>query len=290
MPPDPPVWSEEPRPTTPAPTPVGPAVAASGPSPAGAAAPGVAPPARTPWVRDEGAARHETLAAERWTVEGMSKVVRDADVGRLDYHGTVSIGGKLRAAAIQGEGPLEVLGPVTIDGTATIKGTCRFDQGLTAGGLAVDGAIGVRGAVTVRELARLEGEARFGGAVHAGRLVGRGALTVRGALTAERVNFDVSRDSTVESITADTVQITRPSQPPIRIPGLTPDPPTLTVLTIEAKEAILEGVSVEVLRADRVVLGADCHVARLIGNVVAADPRSHLGPESRSKPPYGIWR
>ena len=128
------------------------------------------------------------------------------------------------------------------------------------------------------------GRARFG------RFVGRGTLRAPGEFSADSVALEVERDSSIGTLLAGSVIVTRPSAPPFKVPFFGKERPRLKVLRIEASEVHLEGVDVEVLRADRIALGPDCHVARVIGEVMAVDPSSHVGPESRSPPPHGISR
>ncbi|HEY6238897.1 MAG TPA: hypothetical protein VIZ68_06925, partial [Thermoplasmata archaeon] len=65
---------------------------------------------------------------------------------------------------------------------------------------------------------------------------------------------------------------------------------TFEVRTIEAKEADLEGVVAEYVRADRIALGPGCQIARIDGEVTRVHASSHVGPVSRSPAPYGLTR
>jgi len=59
---------------------------------------------------------------------------------------------------------------------------------------------------------------------------------------------------------------------------------------IEAESVKLEGVKVAFVRAPQVILGRGCHVTEVDGTIVRRHPSSHVGPESRSLPPYGLRR
>ncbi len=279
-----------PSPSTNPPAPVASAPSVpSAPTPPPTSAPAPVP-ARAGTIRESGAVRRDSVRAERWLADGMAKVLGDVDVDALEFTGRLSIGGRLSAGTFRVDGAVEVLGAVVVRDLVEVKGSARFESGIEAGALTVLGPLRAPGPVRVGGVGRIDGEATLGKGADFGTLIGRGGLQVPGPLAAQRVAYEITRDSAVESITSPTVGITRPSAPPFRIPGLTPDRPTLKVLRMEAEEVRLEGVTVEVLKADRIVLGPDCHVARLFGTVAEADPTSHVGPESRSPPPHGIWR
>jgi len=268
---------------------VAPSAAGPAPIPGPTPAPSTAP-ARERWLRTVGAGRYPSVLAERWTVQGMAKVTGDADATALEAQGSVSVGGVLRAGNVSIEGSLEVSGTAHIEGRAEIQGPARFDRSVDAGDLEVAGTLQVQGPVVVRGLARWAGETVLHADARCGRLVVEGAIESPGALDAESVAIHFDRDSRIETLRAPTITVTRPAGLPFKLPLIGKDPPTLTVLRMEGSHVELQGTDVEFLRADQIVLGPGCHVARVIGDVVKVDPTSHVGPESRSPPPYGIRR
>ena len=268
-----------------------PSPGATGGPPAGAPAAAPPYPSRDGWIQDSGAVRRDSVRASRWTVRGAAKITGPVDVDVLEVDGTLSVGGALRAGALTVRGPIEVAGPARIEGRAAIHGPARFAQGIEAGELEIEGALNVSNGLRVAGLARIAGDAVLSGEARIGRWAGEGALTVRGTIRAERFAFRADRDSRLGTLIAGSVTVQRP--PPalpfhLKIPFFGTERPTVDALRIECSDADLDGVTVEVLRADRIVLGPDCHVARAIGTLVRVDRRAHVGPESRSPPPYGI--
>ena len=238
-----------------------------------------------------GAVRRDAVWAVHWSARGQTKVTGNADAEIVDVEGPLSVGGDLRAGSLRVDGPLEVLGSVIVEGPAKLDGGVRIDGGFAAHTLESSGPFLVRGALKVDGVAQFAGEVLFERDAQVGRLVGSGNLEIPGTLTADQMVFDVERDSTIGTLRASSVVVTRPAALlPFKLPFIGKERPTLTVLRIEAHEVRLDGVSVEYLKAERIFLGPNCHVARVSGEVVSADPSAHVGPESRSPPPYGISR
>ncbi|HEV2519732.1 MAG TPA: polymer-forming cytoskeletal protein [Thermoplasmata archaeon] len=273
--------------------PTGPPSPSAPPSVAPSAERGPTDPAgpRPPWIRDDGASLRAQVIADRWSVRGAAKVTGNVEVDTVEIDGALSIGGTLRARRLTVHGAFEVLGMAQVAERVELRGPARFSQGFHAGDLDVEGALAVQGPLEVGGLAQIAGDATLAGDVHCGRLVGSGGLTVPGRLTADRIAFDLHRDSSIGTLLAGSVLFTRPAAKlPFRLPFIGQERPILTALRIEAMEVQLEGVTAELVRAERISLGPGCHVARVIGPVVAVDPSSHVGPESRSPPPHGISR
>lgn len=241
-------------------------------------------------MKDTGPVRRDSVLADRWTGRGASKVTGHVDAGIVDIEGALTVGGTLRAGSLRIVGPLDVVGPARVDGAAEIVGPARCGQSFEAGDLESRGPFSVRGPIQVPGLAQFQGDVTLADRATFGRFVGAGSLEAPRGLTAGSVTLEVHRDSSIGQITAGSVVVKRPPGPPFKMPFFGKERPRLTVLRIEASEVRLDGVDVEVVRADRVDLGADCHVARVIGEVRSVDPSSHIGPESRSPPPYGIHR
>ncbi|MCI4357619.1 MAG: polymer-forming cytoskeletal protein [Thermoplasmata archaeon] len=270
----------------PATAPSAPAESTGGPQPP----PAPSAPGRERWIQDSGATLRDWVFAERWTVQGVAKVRGKVDADSVEVHGSLSVGGDLRAGSMRMNGPLEVDGIAHVDARAVLHGAARFAQALEAADLEIDGSLRARGPLRVSGDARWTGEVVLLAEARVGRFVGSGSLEAPGAITADRFSFEVLRPSTIGTLRASSVDITRPSALPFRIPFIGTDRPTLTVLRIEASEVRLEGVSAELIQADRIVLGPDCHIARVIGEVLAVDRSSHVGPESRSPRPHGLSR
>ena len=76
----------------PGPPPPGPALPSTGP-PGTPVVPAAISPARTPWVRDEGPVKHESIWAERWSAQGATKVTGNVDAEGIDIEGALTVGG-----------------------------------------------------------------------------------------------------------------------------------------------------------------------------------------------------
>jgi hypothetical protein len=290
------VASEPNVPASPGPAPAPPVAPAAGGPPA-RPVPGTppsappTPPPREPWVRDVGPVRRDAVWAVRWSARGLTKVTGNVDAEIIDVEGPLSIGGDLKAGSLRVEGPLEVLGSVHVDGPAKLDGGVRIGGRFGSHTLESTGPFLVRGALRVDGVANFAGEVLLEGDAQFGRLVGSGSLGASQTVSAEQVVFHVERDSTIGTLLARSIVVTRPpALLPFKLPLIGKERPTLTVLRIEGQDVRLDGVSVEYLKAERIVLGPDCHVARVSGEVVSADASAHVGPESRSPPPHGISR
>ena len=241
-----------------------------------------------PAVVDRGTVAHAEVRAGRWSVRGIAKVAGNVDAGIVELDGTVVVGGTLTAQELSSRGSLEARGPCVVHGR-----------------LLAHGAFDAAGLVQARE-ARLEGSSRVGGELVSegdlrvrGRLHGssvscRGALEIRGAATLPGSIVAASVEAALTGETALGVVRCRE----LRLRGPAPNlvqrvlgaAATATVERVEAETVVLENVRVRFVRAGRVELGRNAHVATLEGTVVRSHPTSRLGPESWSRPPVGLTR
>lgn len=270
-------------------------------SPLPAAAPTAAPPTvpapPLETIRDSGAVQHDAVRALRWTSRGAAKVLGNVDVGSMEGSGLVSVGGTWNAQSTSISGSVEVGGAAKVAGALQLSGSSRFGGPLEIGSLEARGALAAAGDLSSGGLVHAVGELELASGLSAERFVGEGAVTIHAGITAGSVDLILHHDSRAEFVRARVVRIARPpsllSFPlpfGLRLAGITLPTATFTTLRIDATEADLEGVSAEYVRADRIRLGRDCHIARLDGTIVARHPTAHVGPESRSPAPYGLRR
>lgn len=260
-------------------------------TPAPAASPRPAPPSpnapilppRVGEVQDSGAGHHGSIAALRWTSLGVSKVLGDVHVGAADLSGAVAVRGTFDADRVRVRGTLEVQGAARVAEELVLSGDARFLAELSAGSMRADGSMEVRGTLAVAQALQWSGHLDAGGDVSADSVSFDGRLTARGGLVARRVEGRLREASTVASIRARTLTLDRHA-PLFGRKG------ALSVLRIEAEEVRLSGTVCQYLKADRITLGPDCHIARLDGTVLARHPSAHVGPESSSPRPYGLSR
>ncbi|MFZ0699859.1 MAG: hypothetical protein WAN74_06715 [Thermoplasmata archaeon] len=267
-------------------------------SPSPSSAPGTPPilahPAATPplpravQILDRGAVRRESVRAETWAIDGTAKVLGDVDVSQADLRGFVTIAGTLTADRVLARGELEVVGVLTARGTLEARGQCRTFADVSAGDAGFDGIVHVGGTLRVTRLLQARGQLAVGGSVTAGFFQSDGRFEIRGTLRAPRIQATVRGASHIGTVEGDDVQFKLPARPPILRSIL--QSPTLDIDRIEARSVHLEGVTVQYLRADRIIVGRNCHVVRHDGTIVSCHSSSHLGPESRSPRPPGMSR
>ncbi len=236
---------------------------------------------------DRGTVRREEVRADRWSVRGVAKVTRDVDVGRADLDGLVSVAGRLSAEAVRARGALEVFGPVDVRGTFEARGDVRGGGALHAGDLDLDGPNRVDGAISVDRRAHVRGllhAPSFDGGI----LEISGSATVAGELRALQVQADLSGPSEIGMVVARSVRVHGHS-PNLLDKALFREARS-TVARIEAESVDLANVRVGFVRATSLVLGPGAHVTAVEGNVVRRHPKSRVGPESESVPPFGLRR
>ncbi len=262
------------------------AAAASVPvAPAPAAAP---PPPLTGQVLDRGTTRRESVRSQIWATDGTAKVLGNVEVGQVDLRGFVTIGGTLTSDRVLVRGELEVIGETVVQGAREVRGQCRTFANVSARDAGFDGIVHVGGALRVDRLLQSHGQLEVDASVRAGLFESDGRFEISGDLDAPRVRATLRGTSRVGTIRADDVQLKLPARPPIlRSIGASA---SLDIDRIEANSVVIEGVTVQYIRADRIVVGRKCHVVRYDGTVVSCHSSSHLGPESRSPPPPGMSR
>lgn len=239
---------------------------------------------RTAEVRHVGSAREPSLRAVRWFAQGAVKILGDVDVSEARLSGQVGIGGRCTAGELVALGPLEILGDCRVSGKLTAHGSLHIGGSLEAGDLDARGPVFIGGPARVAFNWKSVGEAHVNGNLKAAEVEFDGRLTVAGDIEARRVHGRLVGTSGVRTIRADEVTLRRPS-------GFLPSPRgTLDADRIEAQLVHLEGVDCEYIVAEEIRLGPHTHVTAVEGRVVERHATAHVGPESRSLPPHGLWR
>jgi cytoskeletal protein CcmA (bactofilin family) len=228
----------------------------------------------------------DSLRARRWSAAGAVKVLGNVEVESATVSGSVAVGGTLDAGELASSGALDVYGAVKVRTRLRVRGATHLRGPVDVGELEGSGEVNVVGPLRATGLVHISGALELASSLHADRLVGNGTVHILGDAEATQVELRLHRASRIGSLKAEGVVVRR--RPGLPIPGLTK--PTLAVARIDAKTVELEGVDCGYLRADRITLGPDCHIARLEGKVVARHPSARVGPESRTPPPYGLTR
>jgi cytoskeletal protein CcmA (bactofilin family) len=209
-------------------------------------------------------------------------VLGDVEVDLADLRGLVSVRGSLKAQSVTAHGTLDIGGPVDVSDTLSTEGETTLRASVRAGHVESRGALTIAADLTASRSIRSHGAVRVGGNVTTPRLDFDGRLEVTGGIVVTELSGRITGTSRATTIQAERVVVRRG--------GLAGRRATLEVLTIETKEAVLEGVVAEYVRADRIVVGPGCQIARIDGAVTGVHPSSHVGPVSRSPAPYGLTR
>jgi cytoskeletal protein CcmA (bactofilin family) len=241
-----------------------------------------APPARSGEIRDAGAVRRESVHAQRWSARGAVKVLGDVDVDEATVAGLSSIRGNVTGGSVSASGTLDIVGSVRLTGGFHASGTTTVGKGLQAGEVDLSGAVSIRGPVQVQGRAGWKGSLELTEGLTADRVDFEGRGEIPGAVVAKELVGRLRGESKFGTIQADHVRITRPSRLFERS--------GLHVLTIEAHEVELEGVDAQYVKAERIALGPGCQIARVEGTITRQHASAHVGPASRTPPPYGLSR
>lgn len=234
-------------------------------------------------VREVGSVRRASIQARSYTLLGTGKVVGDATLGRGDVQGFLTVGGRLAADEFRCDGGLEVGSTTTVKGHLDLRGDAELGGAVSAGEVHSKGTVRVAGSIQVNGLATIDGVLVSTGPVTTRGLTLTGGLTVGGTIEAPTVTIRLRKASRATSILSPHVRIVRAS------PFLSSST-TLAVDRIEGVEVELEGVDCEYVRAERVRLGAGCHVTRLDGAILRRHRTAVVGPLSRVDPPFGMSR
>lgn len=160
-------------------------------------------------------------------------------------------GGIYKNVNIQGvskvDGDVECV-DCTIEGVATIFG------GVQGKKIHVKGKAEVQGDI-LGDVVNLEGQIKIRGKCDAEKFISTGAVTVSGLLNAGDVRIQLYGPSRVREIGAETIRVEK--EPGRSIFGRLK---TLSVETIEGDEIYLENTKAKVVRGNRVVIGAGCHI------------------------------
>jgi len=239
-------------------------------------------PPRSGEIQDAGAVRRDSVRAQRWSASGAAKILGDVDVDEATLSGLASIRGQLLGGSVAASGTLDVGGSVRLTGTFRTAGTATIGHGVQAADVDSSGALSVAGPVQASGTVRWKGALDTTEGITAGRVDFEGSASVAGAIVATQLEGRLRGGSKVGSITADRVRITRPA----RLFGHS----ELHVLTIEAKEVELEAVTAQHVKAERIALGPGCQIAGVEGTITRQHASAHVGPASRTPPPYGLMR
>ena len=250
--------------------------------------PGAGPlPIPGPAIEDRGVSRHESILAPRWSARGLVKVARDATVGDADLRGTVAVGGSLTASTLYLDGRLEVDGSVEVQGPARARGELRAGRVVRAAELDLRGRLDAAESIVSGGRVAVVGALRSR-SVAAREAVVDGFVEVPGTVAAGRIELALTDGSRLGALEAEEVRLSGPR--PSLVGRVLGHAHEVRVGRVEAARAHLEGVEVAFVRAREITLGPDGHVAIVEGTIVARHPSSHVGPESRTPPPYGLRR
>jgi cytoskeletal protein CcmA (bactofilin family) len=210
------------------------------------------------------------------------KVLGDAEADVAELEGLVSVKGALRGGSVSVRGTLEVGGIVEVSGRLDVDGESELNGIVRCGEWTSRGQARAMASVSATTSIRSVGNLEVRGLVTTPKLSFEGRVRVDGELRATEVDGTLKGESTLSTLRCDRVVI--------RGGGRLGPRSRLVITEVEAKEATLEAVEVEYLRADRIVLGPHAQVARLDGKVVQQHPSAHVGPVSRTPKPYGLTR
>lgn len=249
-------------------------------------------PPRAGALRDSGSVRRESVRAATWTTSGLVKVQGDVDVDAGASTGFLSVGGKIAAATFRSRGTFEVVGPMEIRGDLTLDGTVRLQGPVHAGALQARGTLQCAAELRVDRVLSVTGAIEAPGA-RVGLFELDGTAAIPGeveAVVAARARF--RGDSEIDGLRAKSVVLKGPSTTliPTLLRAVFGGSAAVRVNRIEAETVELSAVDVEFVRAPRIVLGPGAHVTAFEGTIVRQHASSRVGPESRSRPPYGLTR
>ncbi|MGA7477134.1 MAG: hypothetical protein WBW47_08005 [Thermoplasmata archaeon] len=252
------------------------------------AAPPTQPPRpRVGEVRDSGTIRKESVDADRWTARGTVKVIRDVNLGQGTLDGTVSIGGKLTATGLEHRGTLDVGGAMDVRGTFRGSGTLRAGLTLHAIDADLKGAVRMLGATSVDHALTVRGSFAAP-SLTVGELTLHGEAHVAGDIVGRSVSARLTADSAFGTIRAPSVDLR--AKVPNLVEKVLGRRVIVTVQRIEADAVTLEAVNANFVHAPKITLGRDAHITEYEGTIVRRHPSSRVGFESKSRPPYGLWR
>jgi|SRR5208283_2311513 len=250
--------------------------------------PPVQPPrSRAGEVRDVGSVRKESVDTDRWTVRGTVKVTGDVNLGQGTLDGIVSVGGKLAATGLAYHGTLDVGGAMDVRGTFSGSGGLRAGLTLHAMDADIKGTVRVLGATSVDHALTVRGSLSAP-SLAVGELTLHGEAQVPGDIVGHSVSARFTADSALGPIRASSVDLR--AKVPNLVEKVLGRRVTVTVQRVEAEEVTLEAVDVHFVHAPKITLGRDAHITEYEGTIVRRHPSSRVGFESKSRPPYGLWR
>ncbi len=242
---------------------------------------------RGPSLTERGASFHDSVRVARWRTAGATKVQGAVEVGEAELRGPTAIGGPLRAGSLFARGRLEVRGAVEITGVGRVVGELRAGASVRAGELDLLGALSARGPVSAERRLSIDGPVRVP-ELAAPVLRVAGVAEISGVVRAGAADLRLASGSRLSAAEGRVVRIAGPATNLVqKVLGRRAE---VTVDRIEGERVEVAAAEVTILRAKEVVLGAEARVGTLEGTVVERHPTSHVGPESRSPPPHGLWR
>jgi cytoskeletal protein CcmA (bactofilin family) len=238
-------------------------------------------------VADHGVTRHESIHAERWTLAGTTKVVAEADVGVAELQGTVAIGGALSAGSFHIVGDLDAGGAVEVQAALYVEGHLRTRASVHAGDLEVRGGARCAGEVRADRGLTVRGTLTAP-SLRAATLTLHGSAEVPGDIEAQQIDGHFQHDSRLGRVRARSVRFRG------KVSNLVDKAlfrhADVTIERIEADKVELEAVHVVFVRAPEIIVGRDASVGEVEGTIVRRHPTSHVGPQSKSRPPFGLRR
>ncbi|MCI4362852.1 MAG: hypothetical protein L3K13_00890 [Thermoplasmata archaeon] len=235
-------------------------------------------------ILDQGARRRDTVRALRWSVNGVAKVLGTVEAGTIDVSGRLSVGGDVSCVELRVRGSLDTFAKTRVAGLLDVDGMARLGGPVAAGEARLVGRAELTSDLTTQGALDAQGHLAVAGELSASELRFSGTLLVTGGIRAPRISGKLEGACRARAVSCDTLTLRRLSFPPWKRSG------SFSAERIEAREARLEGVRCEFLRAEEIYLGPDCHVSRAEGRVVERHRTSYVGYESTSPPPPGLFR
>lgn len=242
------------------------------------------PPPRAGDVADTGAVVRDRVRARSWRLEGVGRASQDVDVEVLQVQGDLTVGAGIVAERCDCDGRLSAGGAGLGSGAWTLSGETRLGGPLQVGSLTVEGRLDVRGDLVVGGALKSAGSLDVRGGIRAQSIHLDGSLTAGQDVNAPDISLVIRGPSKVPSLRARRIVVARPAPP------WASEPPVLDVLEIEGEEVRLAGVTAQYVKADRITVGPGCQLSQVEGKILSQSPRSHVGPQSKSPAPKGLWR
>ncbi|UVI31305.1 polymer-forming cytoskeletal protein [Paenibacillus spongiae] len=180
-------------------------------------------------------------------IEGTAKVRGDLSCETIHVSGLVTVQGSINAAKFEMHGKFTGIGSLRAD-TAAIEGHANLRGRLQGDDITVHGVL------------KLQGDCE------AERFTAHGGFAIQGLLNAGTIDIGLKGRGEASEIGGETIHVQRMDRQSGRgllkrlIPAFNPH---LTTGTIEGDEVQLEATTAEIVRGNRVYIGAGCKIGRV---------------------------